>query len=76
MVELDGMSEIDIVIDKEYIDGFVKLSIEDYRNVYKITTLGSEKFRVNVKARKLSLLERYRMWRLDKRRYKEREDGI
>ena len=59
-------SEIDIIIDKEYIDNFVKLSVEDYRNVYKITRLGSDKFRVNVKARKLTLFERFRIWRIER----------
>jgi hypothetical protein len=62
------MGEIDIIIDKEDIGVWVKLSIEDVRNVYKISVLGSDKYRVRVSGRKLSLFERYRLWRLERHR--------
>jgi hypothetical protein len=64
------MSEIDVVVEKDDIGNFVKLMSEDLRYDYKITALGRDMYRVVVTPRELSLYERFRVWRAErKRRY-------
>jgi hypothetical protein len=61
---------MDVVVEKEDISNFVKLMSEDLRYDYKITALGRDMYRVVVTPRELSLYERFRVWRAErKRRY-------